>query len=81
MVDVDKFTEISTRMAELDLEFQDSLGLGSLFNPFSIFNHFSPAWLVDNGLTLMQGLERSHGRRAREIVTEFNDLLRLSWHV
>jgi len=80
-VDVDKFNEISAQMAHLDLDFQDLTGLGSLFNPFSIYSQFSPAWLKDNGLTLLQGIERSHGRRAREIVTEFNDLLRLSWNV
>lgn len=80
-VDVVKFEQLSGQMAALDLEFQDITGLPSLFNPFSVFNQFSPTWLKEQGLTMIQGLERSYGRRAREIVTEFNDLLRVTWNV
>ncbi len=80
-MNTEKFEQLSGQMAGLDIEFQDLTGLDSLFNPMSIFNSFSPAWLEENSLTMLQGMERSYGRRAREIVTEFNDLLRLSWNV
>lgn len=80
-MDVVKFEQLSGQMAALDLEFQDLTGLPSLFNPLSVFNQFSPSWLQEQSLTMIQGLERSYGRRAREIVTEFNDLLRVTWNV
>lgn len=80
-MDAAKFEQLSGQMASLDLEFQSLTGLPSLFNPFSVFNHFSPTWLQEQSLTMIQGLERSYGRRAREIVTEFNDLLRVTWNV
>ncbi len=80
-MDVVKFGQLSGQMASLDLEFQSLTNLPSLFNPISVFNHFSASWLNDQSLTMIQGLERSYGRRAREIVTEFNDLLRVTWNV
>lgn len=80
-MDAAKFEQLSGHMAALDLEFQALTNLPSLFNPISVFNQFSTSWLHDQSLTMIQGLERSYGRRAREIVTEFNDLLRVTWNV
>jgi len=79
-MNVQKFTEISAKMAQLDLEFQEITNLSSLFDPFSVFNGMGKEWL-ENSLSLLDGIGKAYGARARDVVKEFNDLLRLSWNV
>lgn len=79
-MNTDKFAQISAQMAELDLEFQELCNVGTLFDPRSIFNEIRKKFTSDHCESILSELEREYGRRSREIVTEFNDLLRLSWN-